>query len=234
MTLMNENQSKENPKKTSRTNLINWRWWVLGEETSHERPPKPPWRIRLTSWKWWVYGDAYSQPLEKLPKGFYTQLGIAVTLWVVIAFHPWVTTWINREPPLFDQLQVVEGTIHTTYEKNPHVIFKTRDGRNLEMEFPVFLNTLKSQPPGVRGLGKFNRDLVGCNGRIWYDVPFGTLWTRYRIWQVQCTNSSLFVPYQRVVAESNAGLGFFAIFVFFLMPLGFLSIFLRMSRGNYR
>lgn len=81
--------------------------------------PKPPWRIRLTSWKWWVYGDAYSQPLEQLPKGFYKHVAFATTLWVVIAFHPWVTTFINREPPPFDQLKVVEGTIHTTYEKKP-------------------------------------------------------------------------------------------------------------------
>lgn len=236
MTLMNENNSKENPpKKTSRTNLINWRWWVLGEESSHERPPKPPWRIRLTSWKWWVYGDAYSQPLEKLPKGFYKHMAFAITLWVVIAFHPWVTTFINREPPPFDQLRVVEGTIHTTYEKNPHVIFKTRDGRNLEMEFPVFLNTLGKQAPsaGIKNLGKFNRNLVGCQGRIWYDVPVGTLWTRYRIWQVDCPNLGLLVPYQ-VVNGYLSLLGFAAIFVFFLIPLGLFSIFFRMSRGNYR
>jgi hypothetical protein len=206
----------------------------ITSDAAGTKPPKPPWRIRLTSWKWWVYGNAYSQPLDKLPKGFHLQVFAAVALWVVIAFHPWVTTFINREPPPFQQLQVVEGTIHTTYEKNPHVIFKTRDGRNLEMEFPVFLNTLNSQPPGVRGIGKFNRDLVGCDGRIWYDIPVGTLWTRYRIWQVECVNFPYLVSYQRVVKESNSGLGFFAIFVFFLMPVGFLSIFFRMSRGNYR
>ena len=200
-----------------------------------EKPPKPPWRIRLASWKWWVYGDAYSQPLEKLPKGFYLQVSIAATLWVVIAFHPWVTTYINREPPSFEQLKVVEGAIHTTYEKNPHVIFKTRDGRNLEMEFPVFLNTLGKQipPANIRNLGKFNRNLVGCEGRIWYDVPVGTLWTRYRIWQVECPNLGLSVPYE-VVKKFPERLSIPAIFVFFLMPIGFLSIFFRMSRGNYR
>jgi hypothetical protein len=205
------------------------------QPTSEElMPTKPPWRIRLTSWKWWVYGDAHSQPLAKLPKGFYKHVTFAVTLWGVIAFHPWVTTFINREPPPFDQLQVVEGTIHTTYEKNPHVIFKTREGTNLEMEFPVFLNTLKSQPPGVRGLGKFNRDLVGCDGRIWYDVPVGTLWTRYRIWQVECTNFPFSVSYQQVVSESRNNLGPFAIGVFLFLPLIGASILFRMSRGNYR
>jgi energy-coupling factor transporter transmembrane protein EcfT len=198
-------------------------------------PAKPSWRIRLTSWKWWVYGDAYSQPLDKLPKRFYLQVAVAATLWVVIAFHPWMTTFINREPPPFEQLKVVEGTIHTTYEKNPHVIFKTRDGRNLEMEFPVFLNTLGKQTPraSIRNLGKFNRNLVGCEGRIWYDVPVGTLWTRYRIWQVECPNLGLSVPYEDA-SRSDLHLGFAAIFVFFLMPLGFSSIFFRMSRGNYR
>ncbi len=204
------------------------------DQTITEKPPKPPWGIRLTSWKWWVYGDAYSQPLEKLPKGFYKHVAFAFTLWLVIAFHPWVSTFINREPPPFAQLKVVEGSIHTTYEKNPHVIFKTREGMNLEMEFPVFLNTLKSQPPGVRGLGKFNRDLVGCDGRIWYDVPVGTLWTRYRIWQVECTNFPFFVSYQQVVSESRNNLGPFAIGVFFFLPLIGLSILFRMSRGNYR
>ncbi len=197
--------------------------------------PKPPWRIRLTSWKWWVYGDAYSQPLEQLPKGFYKHVAFATTLWVVIAFHPWVTTFINREPPPFDQLKVVEGTIHTTYEKNPHVIFKTREGVNLEMEFPVFLNTLGKQVPSgnIPNLGKFNRNLVGCDGRIWYDIPVGTLWTRYRIWQVECPNLSLLVPYE-VVSKSRDRYFDAGFFVFFLLPLMCLSIFFRMSRGNYR
>ena len=103
-----------------------------------EKPPKPPWRVRLRSWKWWVYGDAYSQPLDKLPKGFYKSLAIATTAWVLIAFHPWVTTLMNREPPAFDTLKVVQGIIVATAEKNPHVILKTREGVNLEMEFPVF------------------------------------------------------------------------------------------------
>ncbi len=207
----------------------------MTDTATQEKPPKPPWRIRLTSWKWWVYGDAYSQPLEQLPKGFYKHVAFAITLWVVIAFHPWVTTFINREPPPFDQLKVVEGTIHTTYEKNPHVILKTRDGTNLEMEFPVFLNTLGKETPrtNIHGLGKFNRNLVGCEGRIWYDIPVGTLWTRYRIWQVECSNSNLWVPYEQV-SLSDPYLGFSAIFVFFLLPLMGLSIFFRMSRGNYR
>jgi hypothetical protein len=201
-----------------------------------ERPPKPPWRVRLRSWKWWVYGAVDSQPLEHLPKGFYKSLTIAITFWVVIAFHPWVTTFINREPPPFDQLKVVEGTIHTTYEKNPHVILKTRHGVNMEMEFPVFLNTLGQQIPSgfIRNLGKFNRNLVGCEGRVWYDIPVGTLWTRYRIWQVECPNLGLTVPYSVIAKHDNSGLGFMAAGVFFLMPLGFLSILLRMSRGNYR
>lgn len=196
--------------------------------------PKPPWGVRLSSWKWWVYGDAYSQPLDKLPKGFYWQVALAAGLWMLIALHPWVSTFINRTPPPFNQLLVVEGTVITTYNKNPHVILKTQDGRKLEMEFPVFLNTLNSQPPGVKGLGKFNRNLVGCVGRIWYDIPIGTLWKRHRIWQVECKNPHFAVPYQKITSESRYGLEFFAVFVFFLMPLGFLSIFLRMSRGNYR
>ena len=176
-----------------------------------------------------------SQPLDKLPKGFYRHVAGAATLWVVVAFHPWVTTCLNRKPPPFEQLQVVEGTIHTTYEKNPHVIFKTRGGRNLEMEFPVFLNTLGQQmpPANIRNLGKFNRNLVGCEGRVWYDIPVGTLWTRYRIWQVECPNLGLSVPYS-VVSQSDPGLGFMAMFVFFFIPLIILSILFRMSRGNYR
>lgn len=199
-----------------------------------DKRPKPPWGVRLRSWKWWVYGDAYSQPLDKLPKGFYGQVFFVVALWVVIAFHPWVTTFINRKPPPFEQLQMVEGTIHTTYEKNPHVILKTRDGRNLEMEFPVFLNTLGSQmaSANIRNLGRFNRNLLGCNGHIWYDVPAGTLWTRYRIWQIECQNLGLTVPYS-VVRQYDEPLWFAAIFAFFLMPFCFLSILFRMSRGNY-
>ena len=209
---------------------------LKGTKAIAEKPPKPPWRVRLTSWKWWVYGDAYSQPLEKLPKGFYVHVTLAFTLWVVIAFHPWMTTFINREPPPFEQLRVIEGTIRQTYEKDPHVIFMSRDGRSLQMEFPVFLNTLGRQPPSpfIENLGRFNRNLVGCEGRIWYDIPMGTLWTRYRIWQIDCPNLGLSVPYSVVTLRDNLDLGFFAIFVFFLMPIAFLSVFFRMSRGNYR
>jgi hypothetical protein len=207
----------------------------VNHESVEATPPKPPWRIRLTSWKWWVYGDAFSQPLEQLPKGFYTQVTVLVTAWIVIAFHPWITTLINSEPPPFDQLKAVEGTIATTYEKDPHVVFKTHDGRRLEMEFPVFLNTVgKQMPPAdIRNLGKFNRNLVGCEGRIWYDIPVGTLWTRYRIWQVDCPNLGLAVPYT-VVSKYKEPLWFAAIFVFFFLPLMGASILFRSSRGNYR
>jgi hypothetical protein len=171
----------------------------------------------------------------KLPKGFYKSLTIAVSVWVVIAFHPWVTTYINREPPPFDQLKLVEGTIVGTYEKNPHIILKTREGVNMEMEFPVFLNTLGQQPPKFdnRYLGQFNRNLVGCDGRVWYDVPVGTLWTRYRVWQVECPNLGLDVPYS-VIKERPPGLMIFSFGVFFFIPILLLSIFFRMSRGNYR
>lgn len=207
----------------------------MTQTATTEKPPKPPWRVRLRSWKWWVYGDVYSQPLEKLPKGFYKHLSFCIAFWVVVAFHPWVTTFINRQPPPFEHLKVVEGTIINTFEKNPHVIFKTREGVNLEMEFPVFLNTLGQQTPAFdnRNLGQFNRNLVGCDGRIWYDIPVGTLWTRYRIWQMECPNLGIKVPYA-VIKKRYPSLGFMAIGVFLLMPLGFLSIFLRMSRGNYR
>ena len=203
-------------------------------DTQTDKRPKPAWGVRLRSWKWWVYGDAYSQPLDKLPKGFYGQVFFVVALWVVIAFHPWVTTFINRKPPPFEQLHMVEGTIHTTYEKNPHVILKTRDGRNLEMEFPVFLNTLKSSPSTLRGLGTFNRNLLGCDGYVWYDIPIGTLWKRYRIWSIKCTNFPLDIPYIKTIQESNLGLIFYASAVFLVLPLGLLSILFRMSRGNYR
>lgn len=207
----------------------------MTQEPSKEKPPKPPWRIRLRSWKWWVYGAVDSQPLEQLPKGLYKNLTIAITLWVVIAFHPWVTTFINREPPPFDQLKLVEGTIVGTYEKNPHVILKTHEGVNMEMEFPVFLNTLGQQIPSFdnRYLGQFNRNLVGCEGRIWYDIPVGTLWTRYRIWQVECPNLGLDAPYS-VIKERPPGLMIFGFGVFFFLPLIGASILFRMSRGNYR
>jgi hypothetical protein len=170
-----------------------------------------------------------------LPKGFYKSLAIATTAWVLIAFHPWVTTYIHREPPPFDQLKLVEGTIHTTREKNPHVTLKTREGVNMSMEFPVFLNTLGQQTPRgiIRNLGQFNRNLVGCRGTVWYDIPVGTLWTRYRIWQVECPNLGLTVPYAEV-SRSDPGLWLAGFFVFFLMPLMGASIFFRMSRGNYR
>lgn len=199
------------------------------------KPSKPPWSVRLTSWKWWVYGDAHSQPLERLPRGFYWQVAVSLVLWVVIAFHPWLTTYINRDVPKLNTLSVVEGTVINTFERDPHVLFITHDGQSLEMEFPVFLNTLGTQIPTARlkYLGLFHRNLVGCEGRIWYDVPVGTLWKRYRIWQIECQHENISVPYLSLTEFDANALRFSAFFVFFFLPLGLLSILFRSSRGNY-
>lgn len=208
----------------------------MNSKTSQaQKKEKPPWSVRLRSWKWWVYGDAYSQPLERFPKGFYWQVAICLGLWVVIAFHPWLTTYINREVPKLDSLSLVEGSVINTFEKDPHVLFKTRDGQILEMEFPVFLNTLGKQAPSARlnYLGRFHRNLVGCEGRIWYDVPVGTLWKRYRIWQIECQREVISVPYRDLTQFDANGLGFFGIFVFLFLPLIGASILFRSSRGNY-
>lgn len=153
----------------------------------------------------------------------------------MIAFHPWLITYINREVPKLDTLSVVEGTVINTFEKDPHVLFKTSDGQTLEMEFPVFLNTLGKQIPTARlnHLGRFHRNLVGCEGRIWYDVPVGTLWKRYRIWQIECRRQEISVPYRDLTQFDANGLGFAAFFVFFFIPLCLLSILFRSSRGNY-
>lgn len=123
---------------------------------------KPPWRIRFTSWKWWVYGDAHSQHLGKVHMGLYTHVGIAMMFCVVIAFNPWVATWINLGSAAFDQLQVEDGTIYSTYGKDPYVIFKTRDEHTLEMEF------------SDRSTTYFELDADGYKERTaWVDVDDG-------------------------------------------------------------
>lgn len=97
-------------------------------------PAKPPWGVRLRSWKWWVYGDVNSQLREKPPKGYYFQIAIAIVLWVAIAGHPWITTWVNRHPPAFSSLEITKGTVVRTSRKSPHLDLRLDSGEILNME----------------------------------------------------------------------------------------------------
>lgn len=198
-------------------------------------PSKPSIGVRLRSWKWWVYGDANSQPRERPPKGFYFQLAFGVVLWTLIAGHPWLTSWINRHPPEFSSLEMARGVVVRTARKNPHLDLRLPSGVILNMEFPVFLNTLGSLPGGTGKLGNYNEQLLGCNATVWFDVPRYTPWKRYRVWQVVCENAQTAAFYSEIVSGTSWSLDLTldGIFVFLVLPFGMGIWLIRYRRGYY-
>lgn len=181
---------------------------------------KPSIGVRLRSWRWWVYGDMNSPPREKPPKEFYFHLVFGLFLWIFIAVHPWLSTWMNRHPPEFSSLESVRGAVVHTSRKSPHLGLKLDDGRILDMEYPGFLNTYGSSPGGTKGLGHDNEKVLGCVATVWFDVPKYTLWQRYRIWQIVCDNKQAGATYSELVAESWMDLTLRALVAFFVIPLG--------------
>lgn len=194
---------------------------------------KPSIGVRLRSWKWWVYGDINSQPREKPPKGFWFQVALAVLLWTFIAGHPWLSTWINRHPPEFSSLETVRGVVVRTSRRSPHLDLRVADGGILNMEFPGFLNTYGSDTRIIKYLGMYNEGLLNCDATVWFDIPKYTLWERYRVWQIACSNSDAEVSYMELTNDDRwLGLGFDGAITTLML---FLLIFylIRYRRGYY-
>lgn len=199
-----------------------------------EQPVKPPLRQRMRSWKWWVYGDMNSKPLEKPPKGVRLQFSIGIIFWIVIAVQPCVSTWINRHPPKFSELQVAHGLVTSTNEKNPHLRLRLNNGDVLAMEYPSFMNNYGRTSAGPRKLGINNAKVLGCRATVWFDIPRYTLWQRYRVWQITCDDRDEGASYDEIIFSSgDMGLVFFGISAFILIPLLMALRFVRSMRGYY-
>lgn len=199
-----------------------------------EQPAKPRLRQRLRSWKWWVYGDMNSKPLEKPPKGFRFQLFIGILFWLFIAVHPCISTWINRHPPKFSDLQVAHGIVISTNEKNPHLRIRLDNGEVLAMEYPSFMNNYGRTSAGPKKLGANNANVLGCRATVWFDIPRYTLWKRYRVWQIHCDDRDVSASYEEIIFDSEGmGLVFFGITAFILMPFLMALWFVRFMRGYY-
>lgn len=207
---------------------------MIDAMVENELPDKPTIGQRLRSWKWWVYGDMHSKPLEKPPKGLRLQLFIGIFGWLFIAVHPWVTTWINRNPPPFSELQVAHGKVVGTDFKNPHLVLQLDNGEVLKLEYPSFMNTYGRTSAGIRKFGNDNAKVLGCRGTVWFDVPRYTLWRRYRVWQISCDDRDIGASYDEIIFSSgDMSLVLFGFGAFILIPMVTALWFVRFRRGYY-
>lgn len=188
----------------------------------------------MRSWKWWVYGDINSQSQVKPLKVYRRQLFICIFGWIFIAAHPWLSTWINRNPPKFSDLQIAHGKVISTHYKNPHLILCEDSGEILEMEFPSFMNNYGRSTVAIRKFGKDNKNALGCRATVWFDTPSYTLWQRYRVWQFKCDDRELSASYNQIINNSgDMGLVLYGFGAFILYPLLTAMWFVRFMRGSY-
>lgn len=195
---------------------------------------EPTLGVKLCSWKWWVYGNMNSHPRERAPKGFLFQIFIVFFLWIFLSVHPWVSTWINRNPPQLSELQIVKGKVIYTSRKSPHLGLRMEDRKILDMEYPGFMSNLGSGPGGPKSLGYENSNVLGCEATVWFDIPKYTLWRRYRIWQISCNKTGKGASYKEFVEDSKRTMDAFGsgLLTFFFFPL-FMGIFLIRFRGGF-
>ncbi len=207
---------------------------AISNDEKPVKQPKPPLRVRLCSWKWWIHGDVEPKPLDRPVKGVWKHVCGMCVFWVVVAGHPWLSTWVNRHPPKFSELEVVHGSVIGTSIKSPHLTIRNSDGVVLAMEYPSFMNTLGSSTEFIRGLGRNNASVLGCDATVWFDVPKYTLWTRYRVWQVLCDDGGAGASYAHISNETaGLGLRLSGFFAFIGLPLIFAFFLTRIRRGYY-
>lgn len=182
---------------------------------------EPSLAVKIRSWKWWVYGEMNPQGLDKTTWHYYAILFTEVAFWLVFFLHPWMATWLNREPPALSNLQVVHGKVINTSGRAPHLWLEMENGSKLRMNFPTFLIDLQFPPGGAKSLGPVNASVRGCQAKVWFDKPRYTLFENYRIWQIRCDDSSEGASYKEIVAEAglNDWLIWTGILGFLLYPL---------------
>ncbi len=208
---------------------------AISESEKHEKQSKPPLGQRLRSWKWWVYGDMHSRPRKDIPNSHIYNVITGFLIWSLLGIQPWVTTWINRVPPDFSSLKSVHGEIINASEKSPHFFLKSDSGRIFKFDYPGFLIVYPRAVGSMNKLGEKNGNVVGCSATIWFDIPRYTLWTRYRVWQIECDDHSTGASYEDFLQglDRRLSLLWWGFIIFIFMPFGGTLIMLRSRRGYY-
>ncbi len=186
-----------------------------------EKPEKPPLWVRLRSWKWWVFGVINPRPIAHPKEGWAKELWASLVVWMVIGVQPWISTWVNRYPPGFSSLQKIDGEVIDTAWRSPHLMLRTRSGEVLRMEYPIFLTVYGSIGAGNRSLGPNSEKLMGCHATVWFDKPRFTLWERYRVWQIICTDRPVYSSYEEFVRRWSwmFELIYFGFAIFIFIPV---------------
>ncbi len=200
-----------------------------------EKPVKPPLRVRIRSWKWWVYGDINSQPRKDIPNSHIYNVVVGSLIWVVLAFYPWIVTWINRIPPGFSSLKTLHGEIISSHEKSPHFVMRSDNGEIFKFDYPGFLIIYPRAVGSMEKLGEQNRNVLGCKATIWFDAPRYTMWNRYRVWQIACDDGAAGATYHDFLQDlkKRLALRWWGFIIFVFMPVGGALIFARSRRGYY-
>ncbi len=197
---------------------------------------KPPLGKRLRSWKWWIYGDIDSKPLETpLRMGWKAYL-FHVLPYLLLGVCPFITHWVNRQPPRFDELQLVHGEVIKTSSSAPQISMRLDSGQMLRLTLPNGNFTGKGGEKGqIKVLGDRNADVAGCFAKAWYSVPRLYLFQRNYVWQIECDDHSAGATYADFIRyfESHMNLFTQAVLIFLVMPLVILLYVVRYRRGYY-
>ncbi len=202
-----------------------------------EQPKKkPPLGKRLRSWKWWVYGDLDSKPLEKpLRLGWKVNLFNGL-LYLLIGAGPFITHWVNREPPKFDELQIVHGEVITTSSSAPQITMRLDSGQMLRLTLPNENFIGKGGEKGeMAALGDSNAAVTGCFATAWYSEPRLHFFERNYVWQIKCDDRSAGARYADVVRYFDNRLHLIAqaLMIFLVMPMLLLLYVIRYRRGRF-
>lgn len=196
---------------------------------------KLPLAVRLRSWKWWVYGEINPKPVATTPSCFYPLLVLDIVLWLLLCVHPWVTTWINRQPPDIYSLRPVHATVIEASLNSPKLMLRLDDGRIGQVESPTFLNHFITVDSASTELAQARDKLHGCTGNVWIEELKHTLFTAYRFWQVDCDRTEDSLYYHQVVhgADLSGSLVKMGLLSFAIVPLLGGIWLLRVRRGLF-
>lgn len=194
-----------------------------------KRNDQSHWWRKLFSSNWWWYGEIDPDPaclpsLEKRPRLWRPRVWCGFLVCLIGVFAPTLSSLMNYDVPVKQDLQTLYGEVITTNVRNPHMQIRLTDGEVVDAEFPVFVTyfggfkTRLFEEP-VHKIVLTCKQVV-VSGNYLRFVPF----KRFRIWDFSCANGAFFAPRSEVQKnwtygrfKTHAAIAALCIFGFLLM-----------------
>lgn len=146
-----------------------------------------------------------------------------------------MTTWLNRQPPDLYSLRPVHLKVIGASVDSQQLTVKLDNGRVGQVDFPTYLNHFIAIDSASQQLAHAREKLNGCTGNVWTAELRYTLFTAYRVWQIDCHRPEDSLYYYQIFhgTDLSGSLVKMGLLTFVIVPLIGGIWLLRVRRGLF-